>query len=144
MQESESVQQVVFVAPILPGKREAYVRFTQELLGRRREAYEASRRRLGVTREQFWLLETAGQLMAVVALTTAEATPVEAFSALLSNRRPFNRWLQRNLQELHGLDLREGRLEKRAPLPHLIAEWTAPASPNGRPNMPADSHKGGN
>lgn len=44
---------IAFAAPILPGKLEAWMRFTQEMLGARRQDYEASRRRLGITREAY-------------------------------------------------------------------------------------------
>lgn len=151
MQENEPVQQFVFVAPLLPGKRESYVRFVQEMLGQRREAYEASRQNLGVTRERFWLLETAGPSAAVTALTLREAAPIEALSALINDRQPFGRWLQRQLLELHGLGLHEktsvqekGRPHKRSWLPQLIAEWTAPAFQDGRKKTPATNSKGGN
>ena len=144
MQENEPLKQFVIAAPLLPDKREAYVRFVQELLGQRREAYEASRQDLGITRERFWLLETADQAVAVITLTAANAAPA-AWFALLAGRRPFGRWLQRQLLELHGLNLRvdasteEGRPRDVAWLPELIAEWTA--SRNGRPETPAPSKK---
>lgn len=147
MSENEPLQRIVMVAPLLPGKREAYVRFVQELLGQRREAYERSRQDLGITREQFWLLETAGQPVAVVALTAQGRAPMETLSAalyaLLAGRRPFDRWLRRRLQELHGLEFHP-ELQHRRPalLSELIAEWTAPAFPNGRQKEPADSEKG--
>lgn len=143
MQENAAGQQVVIAAPLLPGKREAYVRFVQELLGQRREAYEASRQELGVTREEFWLLETAGQCVAVVVVTVQAAMPIEALSQLLGGRRPFDRWLRRHLRELHGLDLREEGHDLPWP-PELIAEWTAPAPTDGRQKTPAAPSKGGN
>lgn len=140
MQENAAGQQLVIAAPLLPGKREAYVRFVQELLGQRREAYEASRQELGVMREEFWLLETAGQCVAVVVVTVQAAMPLEALSAalyaLLDGRRPFDRWLRRHLRELHGLDLREEGHDLPWS-PELIAEWTTSPSPNGRPETPA-------
>jgi hypothetical protein len=42
---------VAFVAPFLPGKVEDHRRFCEELVGSRREEYEASRERLGIKRE---------------------------------------------------------------------------------------------
>ena len=46
---------IVLTFPILPGKVEAWRRFCQELAGSRSTLYEASRRRLGITRERMAL-----------------------------------------------------------------------------------------
>ena len=50
---------IVLTFPILAGKVEAWRRFCQELAGSRRKPYEASRQRLGITRERLALVETA-------------------------------------------------------------------------------------
>ena len=49
---------ILVVAPILPGKAEAWRRFIQEMWGSRRREYEASRRRLGIRVERAWISET--------------------------------------------------------------------------------------
>jgi hypothetical protein len=45
-------------APILPGKLEAWKKFGEEINGPRRAEHDASRRRLGVTREVASLMQT--------------------------------------------------------------------------------------
>ena len=50
---------VVLTFPILGGKAEAWRRFCQEMAGSRASLYEASRRRLGITRERMVLVESA-------------------------------------------------------------------------------------
>jgi hypothetical protein len=57
---------VAFVAPFLPGKVEDHRRFCDELVGSRREEYEASRRRLGIKRESAWHQETPAGTVSVV------------------------------------------------------------------------------
>ena len=61
---------IVLTFPILAGKVEAWRRFCQELLGSRRKPYEASRQRLGITREQLALVDTA---FGATAVTTLES-----------------------------------------------------------------------
>jgi len=41
---------VALVAPLLPGKAEDHRQFCEQLVGARREEYEASRQQLGITR----------------------------------------------------------------------------------------------
>ena len=100
--------------PLLPGKREASVRFIQELLGARRDEYEAFRRRLSIGEERFWHHETVDRAVAILAFESEQ--PHLAWSELSQGEAPFTRWIRRNLRELHGLDLGQ----KRAP-PELIA-----------------------
>ena len=61
---------IVLTFPILAGKVEAWRRFCQELSGSRRRMYEASRQRMGITRERLALVETA---FGSTAVTTLEA-----------------------------------------------------------------------
>lgn len=111
--------QFIFTFPLLPGKREAWIRFTQEIHSGRRDEYKASRRRLGIVRERFWLLETPEQPVAVIVAEGARS--MARRPALADLKHPFDRWFHRRLRELHGLDLNQGR----AP-PELIAEWVDP------------------
>ena len=57
---------VAFVAPLLPGKAEDHGRFCDELDGARRDEYEASRQRLGITREAAWHQETPAGTVSVI------------------------------------------------------------------------------
>src|SRR3970282_1430087 len=59
---------IVMSNPIAPGKVEAWRRFCQELGGARRQTYEASRRRLGITRERLGLVETPFGSAAITAI----------------------------------------------------------------------------
>jgi hypothetical protein len=117
---------IVMTFPILTGKVEAWRRFCQELAGSRRQMHEASRRRLGITREQLALVETAFGAQAV---TTLEAPDVDrALGQIITSTLPFDRWYREQVQELHGINL-AGYEQFLQHTPHppnqeLIFEWT--------------------
>jgi hypothetical protein len=109
---------VIAVAPILPGKTEAWRRFMQEMSGARRQAYQASRRRLGIQAEQAWIRETRRWAIGIIIIETASLA--EAMAALATSDDPFDCWFREQLLALQGLDLT--RLD--IPLqPELIFAW---------------------
>src|SRR4030042_1156346 len=94
---------IVLTFPILAGKVEAWRRFCQELSGSRRKKYEASRQRLGITRERLALVDTA---FGATAVTTLEAPDVaQALGQIIASVLPFDVWYRERLQELHGVNL---------------------------------------
>jgi hypothetical protein len=94
---------IVLTLPIVAGKVEAWRRFCQEMSGSRLLMYEASRQRLGITREQLALVETE-EGSAVVA--TLEAPDVgRALGQLITSNQPFDRWYREQAQELYGMNL---------------------------------------
>lgn len=117
---------IVLTFPIVAGKVEAWRRFCQELVGSRRQMYEASRRRLGITREQLVLVETA---FGSEAVTTLEAPDVDqALGQIITSGLPFDRWYRKQVRELHGINLAGyEQFLQHTPLPpnqELIFEWT--------------------
>ena len=124
---------IVLTFPILSGKVEAWRRFCQELSGSRRQLFEASRQRLGITFERLALVETAFGSMAV---TTLEAPDVDwALGQIIASDIPFDVWYRERLQKLHGINL--AGYEKYAqptPIPdnqELLFEWTLNSSVGG-------------
>jgi len=94
---------IVLTFPILAGKVEAWRRFCQELSGSRRKTYEASRQRLGITRERLALVDTA---FGATAVTTLEAPNVAlALGQIIASILPFDLWYRKQLLELHGINL---------------------------------------
>lgn len=94
---------IVLTFPILDGKVEAWRRFCQEVSGSRLQMYLASRRRLGITREQMALVETA---FGATAITTLEAPDVaRALGQIINSHLPFDTWYRDRLHELHGINL---------------------------------------
>lgn len=117
---------IILTFPIVAGKVEAWRRFCQELSGSRRQAYETSRRRLGITREQLVLIETA---FGSAAVTTLEAPDVDrALGQIIASKLPFDRWYREQVRELHGINLAGyEQFLQQTPLPpnqELIFEWT--------------------
>ena len=119
---------LVLTLPIAAGKAEAWRRFCQELSGSRRQMYEASRRRLGITRERLALVENSFGSSAV---TTVEADDVGlALAAMIGSDLPFESWYRERLQDLHGVNL--SRYEQyaqpavAAEPQELLFEWPLP------------------
>jgi hypothetical protein len=117
---------IVLTFPILDGKVEAWRRFCQELCGFRQKPYEASRQRLGITRERLALVETS---FGATAVTTLEALDVaQALGQIITSELPFDIWYREKLQELHGVNLAGyEQFAQPKPLPtnqELIFEWT--------------------
>ena len=116
---------IVLTFPILSGKVEAWRRFCQELSGSRRQPYEASRQRLGITFERLALVETAFGSMAV---TTLEAPDVDrALGQIIASEIPFDVWYRERLQKLHGINLAGyEQFAQPTPIPdnqELLFEW---------------------
>jgi phosphoserine phosphatase len=88
--------------------------------------YEASRQRLGITRERLVLIETT---FGSAAVTTLEAADVDrALGQIIASKLPFDRWYREQVRTLHGINL-DGyeQFMQQAPLPsnqELIFEWT--------------------
>src|SRR5829696_1148955 len=88
---------LVLTLPIAAGKVEAWRRFCQELSGSRRASYEASRQRLGITRERLALVES---VFGASAVTTLEANNLAlALAEMMASQRPFESWYRERLQD---------------------------------------------
>ncbi len=116
---------IVLTFPILAGKVEAWRRFCQALSGSRRKTYEASRQRLGITRERLALVDTA---FGATAVTTLEAPNVAlALGQIIASVLPFDLWYRNQLLELHGINLAGyEQFAQPAPLPQdqeVHFEW---------------------
>jgi hypothetical protein len=117
---------IVLTFPILAGKVEAWRRFCQELSGYRRQPYEASRQRMGITRERLALVETA---FGATAVTTLEAPDVDrALGLIIASETPFDVWYRERLQKLHGINLAGyEKFAQPTPIPNnqeLLFEWS--------------------
>jgi hypothetical protein len=108
----------LIIAPILPGKAEAWRRFMQEMGGARHAEYEASRRRLGIQAEWAWISETRRRTIGIIII---EADHLEqALADLATSDHPFDRWFREQLLTLQGVDLTR---PDPALLPDLVFAW---------------------
>ena len=121
---------ITLTFPIVAGKVEAWRRFCQEMSGSRRQVYEASRRRLGITRERLALVVTA---FGSAAITTLEANDMGlALNQIIASDFPFDRWYREQVQNLHGVNLARYEIFLQpAPPPEnqeLLFEWILPSA----------------
>lgn len=106
--------------PILPGKTEQWQHFCQEMVGPRYSEYQASRKRLGLTREVAYLQHTPQGDLAIIYV---EAPSVPAvFGGLGASQEPFDVWFREQALEIHGVDLSQ---PPAGPLPEAIVDWRA-------------------
>jgi hypothetical protein len=122
---------LVLTLPIAAAKVEAWRRFCQELSGTRRAPYEASRRRLGITRERWSLMQNTYGASTV---GTFEADDVGvALAGMIASVLPFESWFRERMQDLHGFGLTHyEQTALPAPAPHLqelLFEWANSVSP---------------
>jgi hypothetical protein len=120
---------ITLTIPIAAGKVESWRRFCQEMSGARRQAYEASRRRLGITRERLALVETA---FGSAAVTTLEAHDMgQALDQIIISDLPFDRWHRKQVEELYGVNLTSYEIFLQQAPPsesqELLFEWTLPS-----------------
>ncbi len=109
-----------FVAPILPGRTEAWKQAAQEITGSRKSEHEESRRRMGVTREIASLQSTPEGDYVVVCLEADD--PDEIISRILTSDAPFDRWFAETvLKGVHGI----GGAQEPPPPNQVFLDWKA-------------------
>ena len=106
--------------PILPGKTEQWKHFSQEMAGPRRNEFEASRKRLGVSREVAYLQQTPQGDMVVVYVEARDISSV--FEGFGRSQEPFDVWFREQVKDIHGVDFSQ---PLPGPLPEAIVDWRA-------------------
>lgn len=94
---------LTLLLPMHPDNIEAWRRLCQEMMGTRREQYEASRRQLGVIEERISLVHTARGVVALLSMDVEE--PEGFLRRLLASTTPFDLWFKRQLREIQGVAL---------------------------------------
>lgn len=92
----------------------------QEIRGSRHSEYEGSRQRLGITKEVVYLQHSSPREIIIVHLEGDD--PEQMLSKLAASAFAFDRWLKRQILEIHGLDLSQPLL---AGSKELIFAWQA-------------------
>lgn len=108
---------LAFAAPYLPGKTETdRTAMIACRTGERKDGYEASRDRAGITREEVFIQSTPMGDMAVVFI---EADDLEkAFGTLATSGDPFDVWFRDLVRDVHGISLEDGM-----PLPEHVLHF---------------------
>ncbi len=94
---------VCLVLPILPGKTDEAKAFARELDGPRKGEFDASERRIGITKE-LWYLATVPSGDQLVGYMEAQdfGSAVAQFSA---SQEPFDVWFKQQMANVTGVDL---------------------------------------
>jgi hypothetical protein len=108
--------------PVKPGKSAELRSFVDEVLGVRRAEFEASEKRIGITREGWYFQPTP---MGDLAIVWVEADdPMTSLGSFIRSQDPFDAWFKAQVLDITGVDLNE------APEggPEVLMDWSAPAS----------------
>lgn len=96
-----------FVLPVQPGKtdddREAMASCWH---GHRKAAFDASRRRHGILREEVWIQRVGDGDVAVVYVAANDLAAM--FKGLATSQEPFDRWFREYVRDVHGVALEDG------------------------------------
>jgi hypothetical protein len=117
--EVSGTEFIAMVLPILPGKMEQWRSFVAEMNGPRRDAFVASRQKMGLRQRVFHQSTPMGDLSVV---TVAGAEP-QNFAKWMASSEPLAIWAVQQLKELTGVDLSQ------------------PPSQGGRSRLVADTEK---
>ncbi len=115
------MDRVCVVFPLLPGKTEDARAFQRELDTERKADYARSERRIGITKE-YWFVASvpSGDQLVVYMESPDFARAIGEFGA---SRDEFDVWFKRRLAEVTGVDL--GDLPPDMTLPELISSYEA-------------------
>jgi hypothetical protein len=97
------MDQVCIVLPILPGKSNDARAFHRELESTRKADYDRSERRLGISKEVWYLASQPTGDQLVVYIEGANFNT--AMQQFVASKNDFDLWFKRRLLEVTGLDL---------------------------------------
>ena len=111
--------QIVYL--LRPGTQEQWRRLYQEIAESRREEFEASCRRMGITQVQVRLVQLLHGDLMLMTLHTQE--PRQTLQELTTAERPLERWLRAQLQGLLGWNMQDVVSGLPYPQGDLIFTW---------------------
>jgi hypothetical protein len=114
------MDQICLVVPIKPGMTADAKDFMQELEGPRKGDYDQSERRIGISKEVWYLASAPGGDQFVVYMESADFG--RALSLFSGSRDEFDVWFKRRLADSTGLDL---NVPPAGPIPELLSSYSA-------------------
>ena len=114
------MDQICLVVPILPDKTDDARDFMRELEGKRKPDYDRSERRIGITKEVWYLAHTPGGDQFVAYMESDDFG--RALSQFSESHDGFDLWFKRRLADSTGLDL---NTPPSGPLPELLSSYSA-------------------
>ena len=112
---------VCVVFPLLPGKTEDARAFQRELDTTRKADYDRSARRIGITKEHWFIAAVPGGDQLVVYMESEDFG--RALGLFSASEDEFDRWFKRRLADVSGVDL--GNLPPDMALPELVSSYEA-------------------
>lgn len=97
-----------FSIPVVPGKEDLDRTTLDEMLGARREEYEAALREAGLSRQVIWHQETPDGTVAVVYVEGDD--PEAGVAQFGASDEPLNTWFREQMKDVHGVDISQGQL----------------------------------
>ena len=97
-----------FSIPVVHGKEELDRRTLDEMLGDRRDDYEAALKSAGITRQTIWHQETPQGTVAVVYVEGDD--PEAGMARFASSHDDLNSWFRELMKEVHGVDISQAEV----------------------------------
>jgi Family of unknown function (DUF6176) len=114
------MNQICLVIPVMPGKSDDARDFMRELEQERKADYDQSERRIGITKEVWYLARAPGGDQLVGYMETSDFG--KALSLFSASRDEFDMWFKRRLADSTGLDLNNPPPMQ---LPELLSSYSA-------------------
>ena len=115
------MDQICLVLPILPGKTEDARAFQRELDTERKGDYDRSERRIGITKEVWYIASLPTGDLLVAYMETADFN--QALQQFVASDDAFDQWFKQRLAAVTGVDL--NNLPPDMQLPELVSRYEA-------------------
>ncbi|HEX6463838.1 MAG TPA: hypothetical protein VFZ98_05275 [Vicinamibacterales bacterium] len=97
------MEHICLAMPVLAGKSDAACDFFRQLDAGRRAEFDASERRIGITKELWYLAKLAAGDHVIGYMETNDFN--RALQSFVASRDPFDMWFKQQLLAVTGLDL---------------------------------------
>lgn len=114
------MDQICLILPILPGKTTSAREFQSELGGPRKSDYAASERRIGISKELWYIAATPTGDQLVAFMESEDFN--RALSMFAGSTDSFDMWFKRQLADATGVDLND---PPEMSLPELVSLYEA-------------------
>jgi hypothetical protein len=113
------VDYTCLVVPVLAGKEDDVRAFYEEVEARKEE-FDRSEQRLGITKEVSWLAPVEGGNATVIYIESGDFE--QAFSQFVQSQEEFDLWFKRRVLDVSGLDLNN---PPEMALPELLSVYSS-------------------
>jgi hypothetical protein len=119
MRGGSLVDHICLVVPVIPGKEDDVRAFYEEVEARKEE-YDESEQRLGITKEVAWLAPVEGGSATVIYIESDDFE--QAFSKFVQSHEGFDLWFKQRVLDVSGLDLNN---PPEMALPEVLSVYTS-------------------